>query len=274
MMNKSISILLTLFALAINTFADDFSIASNLDTIRMVDLGLPSGTRWADRNIGADCPADTGNYYAWGELTSKNNYTWSTYLCPVNSDCGTNNDPIYAAQGNNLDISGSAFDAATVLWGSDYELPDSTQCAELLNSDYTTWDWTSQTDKNGHEMNGYLVTSKINSNTIFLPAAGYFSNATLSNVSATCYYWSATQRFDNARAARNLYINATSHVDNARARYYGHVIRPVTTASSTAVTEVSTSQKPSKPLKTLRNGYLSISSPDGTSFSLSGAKNK
>lgn len=273
-MNKSISILLTLFALAINTFADDFSIASNLDTVRMVDLGLPSGTLWADRNIGADCPADTGNYYAWGELTSKNNYTWSTYLCPVNSDCGTNNDPIYAAQGNNLDISGSAFDAATVLWGSDYELPDSTQCAELLNSDYTTWDWTSQTDKNGHEMNGYLVTSKINSNTIFLPAAGYFQDATLRNVSATCYYWSATRRVNYPTAVRCLNINATTHNDSGRARYFGHVIRPVTTASSTAVTEVSTSQKPSKPVKTLRNGYLSISSPDGTSFSLNGARNK
>ncbi len=272
-MNKSISILLTLFALAINTFAEDYSIASNLDTIRMVDLGLPSGTRWADRNIGADCPADTGNHYAWGELTPKDNYSWATYMC-INTYCGTSLDPIFAAQGSNLNINGSAFDAATVFWGSDYELPDSTQCAELLNSEYTTWDWTSQTDKNGHEMNGYLVTSKINSNTIFLPAAGYFQNATLSNVSATCYYWSATRRVDYATAVRCLYINTTTHNDSGRARYYGHVIRPVTTVSPAAVTEVSTSQKPSKPLKTLRDGYLSISNPDGTSFSLNGAKNK
>ncbi|MCI7430492.1 MAG: hypothetical protein MSS84_06410, partial [Bacteroidales bacterium] len=44
-----------------------------------VDLGLPSGTKWATCNVGASTPEEYGNYYAWGETTPKAYYDWSTY---------------------------------------------------------------------------------------------------------------------------------------------------------------------------------------------------
>lgn len=44
-----------------------------------IDLGLPSGTLWADRNVGADKAEATGDFFAWGETEPKSNYDWSTY---------------------------------------------------------------------------------------------------------------------------------------------------------------------------------------------------
>lgn len=44
-----------------------------------VDLGLPSGLLWADRNVGASSPEDFGNHYAWGETAPKAVYNWRTY---------------------------------------------------------------------------------------------------------------------------------------------------------------------------------------------------
>ena len=44
-------------------------------TEEYVDLGLPSGIKWAKRNLGASKPSDYGDYYAWGETEPKAEYT-------------------------------------------------------------------------------------------------------------------------------------------------------------------------------------------------------
>ncbi len=48
-------------------------------THEYVDLGLPSGTKWATCNVGASSPEDYGDYYAWGETETKSSYNWSMY---------------------------------------------------------------------------------------------------------------------------------------------------------------------------------------------------
>ena len=47
--------------------------------VQAIDLGLPSGIKWASCNVGADNPEDYGNYYAWGEVLPKEDYSWDTY---------------------------------------------------------------------------------------------------------------------------------------------------------------------------------------------------
>ncbi len=269
--------LLTLFSLATTALAVTpyDGVATNGDTIRLVDLGLPSGTLWADRNIGADCPADTGNYYAWGETAQKKFYTWGTYMCTTSDDCGTFYDPVFAAQGNNPDISGTQFDAATVIWGNQYRMPTLAQIDELNNASLTTWTWTVLTDKQGHSMNGYLVTSKSNGNSIFLPASGYMDNAYLDGFGTEGSYRSAMRCDDLKYQAYVLYFNhsASKHNSMYGSRFAGRVIRPVSVQAATNVNEFSARESLScESKKTLRDGHVFITLPNGNTYHLNGSK--
>lgn len=129
-----------------------------------VDLGLPTGTLWADRNIGAECPEDQGNYFAWGETTPKNTYDWSTYKwCNGTKDSQTKycTTSRYGTV-DNLTILEPEDDAATANWGDRWRMPTSLEFEELLT--YCTWEWTTQ-----NNVIGYKVAGR-NGNSIFLPA--------------------------------------------------------------------------------------------------------
>lgn len=132
---------------------------------KAIDLGLPSGTKWANMNVGAESPERYGGYYAWGE-TEPNKataYTLSNYKWYDSSTSGMSkyND----TDGKmTLDLED---DAANVVMGGDWHMPTSTQCAELLKN--TTSSWT--TDYNGTGVAGMIFTSN-NGNSIFFPAAG------------------------------------------------------------------------------------------------------
>ena len=170
-----------------------------------VDLGLPSGLKWATCNIGANSPEEYGNYYAWGEVGIKEEYTQS-------------NSVTYGKQMD--DISGNAqYDAATANWGGDWRMPTHTEMTELSNK--CTWEWTTQ---NG--VKGYKVTGP-NSNYIFLPAAGYFNGASFNSGSyGYSYYWSSTTD-SNAGIAYRLRFDSGSHNLSSSSRDYGYSVRPV-----------------------------------------------
>ena len=153
---------------------DDCSKNGKTEDIRprqAVDLGLPSGLKWASCNIGATTPEEYGDYYAWGETAPKADYSWATYkhakgasnkltkYCP---------DTNYGYNGlaDNKTVLEPEDDAATVNWGGSWRMPTDAEWTELRTQ--CTWTWTTQ---NG--VNGYLVASKTNNNSIFLPAAGY-----------------------------------------------------------------------------------------------------
>ena len=135
---------------------------------KSIDLGLPSGTLWADRNIGADSPEDYGDYFAWGETEIKNLYSYDTYKYPDISD------ELPASQ-----------DAATRKWGDDWRMPTKKQFDELLK--YCKWTW------NG---NGYEVKGK-NGNSIYLPAAGWRNGEVCVTVGSKGEYWSRSLFCDN-----------------------------------------------------------------------------
>ena len=178
-----------------------------------IDLGLPSGTKWACSNVGATKPEEYGGYYAWGETEEKSYYDWSTYIhCDGSSETCHN---------LGSDISGTEYDVAHVKWGSDWVMPTHDEQMELLNNCTSEW-----TTLNGVE--GRKITSKINGNSIFLPAAGYRWYGDLYYAGEGGYYWSSTQDPDRSDYAYGLYFySGGTYWFHYGGRLYGRSVRPV-----------------------------------------------
>lgn len=200
-----------------------------------VDLFLPSHTLWATCNIGANSPEEYGDYFAWGETTGyndgKTNFSWSTYMW---GNGGYDNLTKYCTQssyGNEgftddkteLDLED---DAAYVNWGAAWRMPSAKQCYELINSNYTTTEWTTL---NG--VYGRKITSKSNGNSIFLPLPGYRDGSSLINagLSGVGHYMSRSLGVSLPRAAYSLVVfnGSTPNPVDYRDRYYGQSVRPV-----------------------------------------------
>ena len=175
---------------------------------KAIDLGLPSGTKWANINVGANSPEEYGDYFAWGETESKSVYKTSTYKYYNNSS--------YVDIG--YDIRGEEKDVAHMQWGSHWMMPSSTQIKELL--DNCTSEWTTY---NG--VNGLKFISKINSDSIFLPAVGYCENGASSS-GTSGYYW-ACDKVPNKDNGYSLYIKNEGPSLSYYYRYYGFAVRPV-----------------------------------------------
>ena len=200
-----------------------------------VDLGLPSGTRWASTNIGATNPEDLGSEYAWGETTTRDNYEWSTYIY-CNGGEGYNtltkycNNSEYGDNGFTDDLTSleAADDAATVNWGEEWIMPSAEDMQELIDNCSTTW-----TTING--IKGLMVTSNSNGNSIFLPS-GYDEG-----LSTTAKYWSNSLYTDNPSEASYLSVySGDSESDpnfsvGYESRFMPMRIRPVYKVEPTAL---------------------------------------
>ena len=189
-----------------------------------VDLGLPSGTLWATCNVGANSPEEYGDYFAWGETEPKNDYSWSTYkYCKGTTDTMTKycNRSSYGTVDNKIELEPSD-DAATVNWGSDWQMPSDEQCDELYNSSYTTTTWTTLNGKYGRK-----ITSKSNSNSIFLPAAGGREHTSLSGAGVFGNYWSRSLYTSNSSDAYGQGFNSSTISTGSIFRRYGLSVRPV-----------------------------------------------
>ncbi len=186
----------------------------------LIDLGLPSGTKWACCNVGASSPEGYGGYYAWGETEEKSDYTYKTYKYWSDRDgdgYGDGNE--YHNIGSN--ISGTQYDVAHVKWGGNWRMPTKEEIRELVNK--CSWKWTSL---NG--VNGQLVTGP-NGNSIFLPAAGIRGGTDLYFRGSYGHYWSATLSESNSYSAYDLYFGSGySYWDYNWGLYDGRTVRPVT----------------------------------------------
>ncbi|MBR4829855.1 MAG: dockerin type I repeat-containing protein [Muribaculaceae bacterium] len=153
-----------------------------------IDLGLPSGTLWATRNVGASTPEDYGDYFAWGETSPKELYNWETYKWCNGSYCTMTKYCTYSSYGDNGFVDNKteldpADDAACAHYPGG-RMPSYNQILELCNS--CSWQWT---QLNG--VNGQLVTGP-NGNTMFLPAAGGRWGDSLGDAGLGGYFWSRT----------------------------------------------------------------------------------
>ena len=170
-----------------------------------VDLGL--SVKWATCNVGASSFTGYGDYYAWGEVSTKSKYT-------------EKNSRTYNNGNYNFNICGNpSYDVARYKCGSPWRLPSASEIQELV--DNCTWEWTTV---NG--VNGYKVKSKRNSNWIFLPAAGW-RESSLSGRGSYGYYWSGTPYESYSECAYFLSFSSGVHSPGWGYRYGGRSVRPV-----------------------------------------------
>ena len=184
---------------------------------KFIDLGLPSGLLWAKTNIGAEKPADDGNYYAWGETSTKSTYSSDTYF--------DSNHTIYSFNGKTT--LEKQDDAACVNWGDSCRMPTSNEFAKLLNSANCTWTWTSKYTSDGSSISGYKVTSVKNGNSIFLPASGYRNGGNLNHHGSYGDYWSSTICSSLSYFAYYLNFDSSDHGLYYDYRCRGRSVRPV-----------------------------------------------
>ena len=189
-----------------------------------VNLGLPSGTLWADCNVGASAPEGYGNYYAWGETATKTSYSWSNYKYCSGSQSTT--------QDIGTHIAGTSYDAATKNWGSDWVVPTLDQANELLSK--CTVSLATVNNVKGLRFKGP------NGNTIFFPMAGYKYDSKYSAEGTQCYIWTDTKDIVTNVAYKSMAIYLERSSSSAKAnttaapRRSGVIVRAVRAGSSSA----------------------------------------
>lgn len=197
----------------------------------MVDLGLPSGTLWAKYNLGATSEFEYGDYYAWGEIKPKNEYNWDTYKYGYYKF--ENSDKLIKYNKNDnltqLLLEDDAAYQNMHIHNFKFYIPTKEQCEELL--EYTTNKWVNY-KKSG--VKGRLFTSKINGNSIFIPAAGFYSDAKINGLDTNGCIWSSTINSDTHKFnTQAYYINFyyfhdnNSNILDSSPRFDGYSIRPV-----------------------------------------------
>lgn len=143
-----------------------------------VDLGLPSGLIWASCNVGARFPEDLGYYFAWGETTPKNTYTWNNYRY------GTSDSLIKYTDSNGLYLLESCDDAATAILGPKWRTPTLNECWELIS-------YTSISEKHIHGVPCCSLTGN-DDNEILIPQWASIIGDTLQDSNSYAHYWTAS----------------------------------------------------------------------------------
>ena len=183
-----------------------------------IDLALPSGTRWACCNIEARKPEEYGGYFAWGETKMKkvyNDVSYEYYKGKVNDEGWSVNVDGFTDLGNS--ICGTEFDAASNWAKGGFIMPTKTQMEELINN--CDYEWTTYDN-----VPGGRFTSKINGESIFLPAGGGKYNKEV-DTNQKGFYWSGNSSSKKAAFYLN-FDNLSTKVKSAK-RAGGHLIRPV-----------------------------------------------
>ena len=230
---------------------------STLKMREYVDLG--TGVKWATCNVGAENPWDYGDYFAWGAtmpyykaghsqdspcndwIDGKDGYNWKSY--PFMEDGQAIWERItkytfaddqtegiwYDGGGNfigdNKTVLEFEDDAARANWGGKWRTPTDAEWTWLRNN--CTWTWTADYLGDGSNKAGRIVTSNVNGNVIFLPAAGYRKNDSL-YTAGNGYYWSSSLYVNYSDFARHVNFNFGGVYRTYEDRSYGQSVRPVT----------------------------------------------
>lgn len=192
------------------------SLNSQLAGEGMVDLGLPSGTLWATCNVGASNPWEIGDYFAWGETTTKTEFTEENYTGSGEYENGQSLKP--------------EDDAATVNMGAQWRTPTSSQWTELFSNCYAE----AVTKYKDHNVNGYIIYKAKDVNDKGKRSNPIASYSSLNDVHIFVHYTSSTDGFWTS----NFSTNATAFAYNTGYKkgsnfniYRQFLVRAVTTAS-------------------------------------------
>ena len=190
---------------------EDYTKTEKSITYEYIDLGLPSGLKWAKCNIGASSETDYGVFFQWGETSgvsvslagkySDENYSWPSYT-HSNGSSNTlikyNTSTSYGENPDNITTLEFVDDAATQIMGGDWRMPTEAECQELL--DNTTNEWTTINNVNGWKFTSKTDTSKY----IFIPAAGFCDKGSVRGVGSEGYVWSSSLYASNPDGAWSL----------------------------------------------------------------------
>lgn len=183
------------------------------NSYKYVDLGLPSGLKWATCNIGATSPEQAGLYFAWGETTG---YTADQ----VKNGERAFNDKSYKAKDISTNLTLEQ-DAAHVNLGGNWRMPTKDEFRELIENCDASW----ISSYMGKGVAGKLFTSKVNGNSVFFPAAGRYYNSSVGSVGSNGVYWSAS--WDSSSDAWGLGFYSGNQSVGYDYRYYGQSVRGV-----------------------------------------------
>ena len=179
----------------------------------LIDLGLPSGTKWACCNVGSYMPAAFGDYFAWGETEKKSNYSFSTYQHRYVGE-----DGYWHMQDLGNNIAGTEYDVAHVKWGDHWQMPTQQQMIELVQNS------TFEAVENGNKAIGP------NGGYIILPGSGWHRGSELVDWGGNgrnSYYWSSTPDSSNDQRAYRLRIDYCNPDISSSDREVGYAVRPV-----------------------------------------------
>ena len=255
------------------------SFAQAQSDVETVDLGLPSGTLWANMNLGANSVTEYGNYFSWGETSIResdyfNQESYPLYKVTQNSYIDADGFTVtetkkgYTKYVRELDASKYGYDgfydnkyelesvddAASVLWGDSWKLPTQAQWEELIAE--CTWQAVTL-----NSINGYKVVGKTGKY-IFLPMGGYCYNSYSRNYRGEyACYWSSTLSYSSEEAYGFTKHEGQGGVGNTR--WAGRLMRAVSTTNQTPVEK----EKCKKPIILYENGKLFFSSEtEGAQF--------
>ena len=229
---------------------------------RVVAVDMGSGLKWANMNVGATTETGYGDYFAWGATTpfyidhdaygnaitwqwteGKTAYNWANYsfmqtgqstvwyITKYTIADGQTDGIWYDSSGNFIGDGKTSFadydyadDAARQNWGGNWRTPTDAEWTWLREN----CDWAWKTTADGYAHNGMLVTSTINGNQIFLPAAGERRYADLLEEGSIGSYWSSSLWEDFSGSAMQVQFYSGGVYRGPRDRYRGLSVRPVT----------------------------------------------
>lgn len=201
------------------------ALSKDINGHEFIDLGLPSGLKWSIANVGSLSPEDFGDYFAWGEVVTKHDYTDDTYAycCPkrnltnmFRAVTGGIKEYKYEALGY---LKGPELDVAEAEWGHPWHTPTIKDFRELIRC--CEWKWDTRKG-----VKGYSVTGP-NGNNIFLPATGNMQFDSLEDDNNDLWYWTCEQhdRIDSWAMALNA--NKKERYIMEMGRECGLCVRPV-----------------------------------------------
>ncbi|MDE6695527.1 MAG: fibrobacter succinogenes major paralogous domain-containing protein [Muribaculaceae bacterium] len=183
-----------------------------------VDLGLPSGIKWATKNVGATNPEENGDYFSWGETEPKIVYADTNCITYPKDFSSMLRERIVDADGNLT----KEHDAASINWGKEWRTPTDDEFKELVEN--CKWEFTELNGATGFQATGP------NGKSIFIIAAGYRLGAPPYQMGEYGFgdYWSATAVKELNRVSCCFGYSPKTYGRRCYARYRGRTIRPVT----------------------------------------------
>ena len=193
-----------------------------------IDLGLPSGLKWAKCNVGATSETDYGYCFQWGDIEDKTNSDcgWESYKYGDGSNFSKYNtgNNGYGGTIDNKTTLDTEDDAATQIMGGGWRVPTQTEFQELLKNTIQEW----VEDFNGSGVSGRKFTSKTDkSKYIFIPAAGNCYGGSVYNVGYSGSVWSSSLYVSDSLHAWYLYFHSDNCFIDDDSRCVGLSIRPV-----------------------------------------------